>query len=163
MKLADIYLKPGDWFFGRGTATTILGSCVTVFLWHPRLQLGFINHILLPRRPPGRHSEELDSRYADESMFILMKEIDKLHLKPSQFEAKLYGGGHMLGSPRKSEIIGDKNINAVKNILKDLNIKILETDVGGPFYRKLTADLQTGQVESIRRPATSFTPLPNAG
>ena len=45
-------LMPGELWSGRGAASvrTLLGSCVALTLWHPRLRVGGMCHYLLPRR-----------------------------------------------------------------------------------------------------------------
>lgn len=37
-----LFIKPGGWFFGGGDrqVETVLGSCVTITLWHPEQKLG---------------------------------------------------------------------------------------------------------------------------
>ncbi len=49
----DVFLQPGDVYFGdRHTRLrTILGSCVSITLWHPQRLLGGMCHFILPARP----------------------------------------------------------------------------------------------------------------
>lgn len=73
----DIFLQPGEFYFGdRETRLrTILGSCVAITLWHPRLRIGGMCHYLLPMRR-GHHDEaELDGRYADDSLTLRLIKV----------------------------------------------------------------------------------------
>ena len=48
----EIFLQPGDFYFGdRDTRIrTLLGSCVSITMWHPRLHVGGMCHFMLPER-----------------------------------------------------------------------------------------------------------------
>ena len=78
MGIVDIFLQPGEWYFGgRDTRIrTLLGSCIAITLWHPRLQVGGMCHFLLPSRsslhPPAT---PLDGRYGDEAVAALVHEV----------------------------------------------------------------------------------------
>jgi Chemotaxis protein; stimulates methylation of MCP proteins len=52
MAIMEIFLQPGDWYFGdRDTRIrTLLGSCIAITIWHPRLLVGGMCHFLLPGR-----------------------------------------------------------------------------------------------------------------
>jgi chemotaxis receptor (MCP) glutamine deamidase CheD len=60
----DIFLQPGEYFVGDASyrVRTLLGSCVSITLWHLRLKIGAMSHFLLgsSARVPGA---ELDARY----------------------------------------------------------------------------------------------------
>ena len=64
-----VVLSAGDFHFGSGQTriSTLLGSCVSITLWHPRKHIGGMCHYLLPARTrkPG---EPPDGRYGDEAL-----------------------------------------------------------------------------------------------
>ena len=64
----DVFLQPGEFYFGeeKTRIRTLLGSCVAVTLWHPKLRIGGMCHYMLPRRPRDKAgaAEKLDGRYA---------------------------------------------------------------------------------------------------
>ncbi len=64
-----VFLRPGDWLFGRGAlrATTLLGSCISIVLWSPRLRLGAMCHCLLPQAPGSARRRVLDGRYGSDA------------------------------------------------------------------------------------------------
>ena len=47
-----VVLRPGDFYFGGGRTriSTLLGSCVSITLWHPQRHVGGMCHYLLARR-----------------------------------------------------------------------------------------------------------------
>lgn len=52
----EVYLLPGEYFVGdaRYRIRTVLGSCVSITLWHRRLRIGAMSHFLLSEREAGR-------------------------------------------------------------------------------------------------------------
>ncbi|MEE2002299.1 chemotaxis protein CheD [Alkalimonas sp. MEB108] len=158
MANTDIFLKPGDWFFGKtqGTATTILGSCVSLVLWQPERKLIGISHALLPHRPSATSTTGLSARFADEVVLLLSREITKHQLKPMDFQAKLFGGGDMFCFERMHDPVGEKNIRAFSRMLNELDVDIVQSDLGGQLYRKLTICMATGQVEVKCSPVNCF-------
>ncbi len=45
-----VVLRPGDFHFGGGHTriSTLLGSCVSITLWHPRRLIGGMCHYMMP-------------------------------------------------------------------------------------------------------------------
>ena len=60
----EIYLMTGEFHFGGKDTRihTVLGSCVSITVWHPRLHIGGMSHSMRPCRgnKPGTHN--LDGR-----------------------------------------------------------------------------------------------------
>jgi len=50
--VVEIFLNPGEYFVGGAgfQVRTILGSCVSIILWHQRLRYGAMSHYLLSSR-----------------------------------------------------------------------------------------------------------------
>lgn len=149
----NVFLKPGDWFFGKGEGkvTTILGSCVSIVLWHRQKQLLGVSHILLPCRqqlgksPVSQNKADLCGRFADDLVKIFQLEMALFGAKATEFNAYLIGGGNMFPHAYKAPCIGEKNIERCLFLLKNLKIPVQSKDVGGPLYRRLTVDIGTGQ------------------
>jgi chemotaxis protein CheD len=95
--ILEVFLQPGEFYFGEGKTRirTLLGSCVAITLWHPRLHLGGMSHYVLPNRRHRKKHEPLDGRYADEVMEMFMRELRHSHTKPGEYEVKIFGGGRM--------------------------------------------------------------------
>ena len=71
-----VFLYPGDYHFDRkgSCLRTLLGSCVAITLWHPRLRIGGMCHFLLPGRL-RTPSMPFDGKYADEALALLAEEM----------------------------------------------------------------------------------------
>ena len=55
------------------TRRTLLGSCVSISLWHPRRKIGGMCHYMLPSRG-GCEASAPDGRYADEVIALMLQE-----------------------------------------------------------------------------------------
>ena len=78
--LIDVFLQPGEHFVGDANyrIRTLLGSCVSITLWHPVRKIGAMSHFLLSSRTPvDEISRELDGRYAEESLCLMLQELDE--------------------------------------------------------------------------------------
>ena len=146
--LPRIVLNPGDFHFGAAPLqiATLLGSCVTVTLWHPRRRLGGMCHILLPnraRRPPGA---ALDGHYADEAFALFDRAIAHHDSRPHEYQAKLFGGGDMFPTAAARVHLGEQNVAMARSLLVQRGIPLLAEHAGGAGHRKLVFDLDTGEV-----------------
>jgi chemotaxis protein CheD len=145
----EIYLKPGEFHFGGGNTRihTLLGSCISITLWHPFLHVGGMCHFMLPSRN-GRPSSGLDGRYADEAMQLFVREIGKCNTRPDEYRAKLFGGGNMfrhLGAGKFSDV-AERNIEAGRILLQAGGFHIQAEDVGGDGHRRVIFYLSDGNV-----------------
>lgn len=145
----EIYLQPGEFRFGSGNVRihTLLGSCVSITLWHPHLRIGGICHFMLPSRgmPQTRHP---DGRYADESLKLFLSEIRRINTRPGEYGVKLFGGGNMfpcLGAGKSSDV-AVRNIEAARALLHASGFRVQAEDMGGEGYRLIIFDLRDGHV-----------------
>jgi chemotaxis protein CheD len=146
---ATIFLHPGDYHFDRsGTRIhTLLGSCIAVTVWHPQRHIGGMCHFLLP----GRVRTPLvafDGKYGDEALSLLVKEMREVGTAPTEYEAKLYGGGNMFPAmARRDETsIGHMNALAAKRLVNHYGIRISEESLEGTGHRSVRFDVTSGQV-----------------
>lgn len=149
MPALDVFLHPGEFHFaaGPGRIGTLLGSCVSVTLWHPGQFIGGMSHILLPARGRSHRGplDALDARYADESVELLCNELRRRHIAPASCQAKLFGGGNMFPGTRAMDI-GHRNIEAARQALARHGFKLVAEHVGGTSRRRLYLDLANGDV-----------------
>ncbi len=145
----DIFLKPGECYFGdRDTRIrTLLGSCVAITLWHPRLLIGGMCHYMLPgRRRSG--NEPFDARYADEALQLLLREIARSGTRVREYEVKMFGGGNMFpgaDSCRKDHV-GRKNVEAGRGLVRGHGMRHVGEDLDGTGYRNVMFDIWSGHV-----------------
>lgn len=151
--LITVTLNPGDYHFGGGHTriATLLGSCVSITLWHPQRRIGGMCHYMLAeQRLTSRRSAhaELDGRYADDALALLIDDIIAAGSRPSEYQAKLFGGGNMFNIEGKGETmqVGSRNIMRGRELLAAHKIKLVAEHVGGNGRRKLYFDLRSGHV-----------------
>ncbi|MFA5984705.1 MAG: chemotaxis protein CheD [Methylococcaceae bacterium] len=146
----DIFLQPGEFYFGdhESRIKTILGSCVAITMWHPRLKIGGMCHYLLPERQKDANQSEFDGRYADEAMLLFLHELIKSGTKPSDYEVKMFGGGDQF--PTHSQFsqssVPGKNIDIGINLLKLHGFKLKAKHLGGIGYRNIIFDVWSGHI-----------------
>ena len=143
-----VVIGPGDYYFGHGRTriSTLLGSCVSITLWHPRKRIGGMCHYMLSERerPPGSTP---DARFASEAFELLLYHIDIAGTHPSEYQAKLFGGSNMFTDEAGRRMdIGPRNIEFGQRFLTGNSIALIAQHIGGSGRRKLHFDLWSGAV-----------------
>jgi len=151
-RAAEIYLLPGDFHFGGGDVRihTVLGSCVSIAVWHPVLRIGGMSHSLLPSRcNPANHDP--DGHYADEAVELLLRETAKRGTRPAEYRVRLIGGGNMFRQFFREEAfnVAGSNVEAARILLEAAGFGIHAEHVGGNGHRNIVFDLRDGRV-SVR-------------
>jgi len=155
----DIYLLPGEFYFAEANTRihTILGSCISISLWHPLLRIGGMCHFMLPSRGKTGGTS-LDGRYADEAIQLIQREIKKNHTHPGAYQVKLFGGGNMFQAfcAGTAMDVASDNIKAARALLNQGEFHIAAEDVGGKGHRRIIFDLYDGNVwvKRDKTPAT---------
>lgn len=145
----EIYLEPGDFHFGAAPLrlATLLGSCVAVTLWHPRLHLGGMCHIQMATPSPTRGSGPLDGRYAEDAFLLFDQAVARNDTRLQEYTVKLFGGGNMFPDSGAGAIdVGPRNIAAARRLLAARGLAPKGEHVGGAGHRKLVFDLASGDV-----------------
>lgn len=139
------FLNPGDLRGGFRNVVfgTLLGSCVSITLWHPRHQFGCICHYILPT---GMVSKTQDGRYGDSAFAMMQKELIKHGIRITECVAKIFGGGRMFSSESSAQDVGERNIEKARSLLHAAGLTITAENVGGDGYRRLYFDVSTGEV-----------------
>lgn len=148
--LMDIFLQPGELFVGDASfqIRTILGSCVSITLWHPRARVGGMSHFLLPTRAVAVPGQVLDGRYGDEALQWMMKDLQAAGVNLKQCQAKIFGGGNMFpDQPRASTItVGQRNGEAARQLLQDQGIEVVTESLFGVGHRQIIFNVSNGDV-----------------
>jgi chemotaxis protein CheD len=148
------FLYPGQSFVSASPAmvTTILGPCVAVYLWNPKLGAGALNHFLLPHGRPGISDPY---RFGDLAVPLLIKDLLALGGQRSDLQAKIFGGAYVLraASPNGKHI-GQQNVEVARAGLAQAGIPIVAEDVGGRWGRKIIFHTDQGlaKVKYLRGP-----------
>lgn len=147
--IEEVYLKPGEFHFGQGNLriTTVLGSCVTITLWHPLLFHGGMCHFRLPQRPAP--DMPADGNYADGAMELFMKELRRRKTYAHHYQVKLFGGANMFeGNIPPSMQIGARNLEAAYALLDRHGFTIAEENVGNFGRCRVELDVWSGETRT---------------
>ncbi len=139
-------IHPGEWYFGveYERLHTVLGSCVALTAWHPRLKLGGLCHYLLSHAAEQKLAER-DCRYAAAAL-EQMKLAMLSFADPREFYLGLFGGGDMFAFSTPTSI-GADNIRFAQEWLARENLQPRQVDVGGSISRSLTLVIPTGEIQ----------------
>jgi chemotaxis protein CheD len=143
-----VILRPGDFHFGSGHTriSTLLGSCVSITLWHPRKRIGGMCHYMMSERKRPQDAP-LDGRYADETFALFLQHVEQAGTRPSEYQAKLFGGANMFKNGAGSGMdIGARNIEFAHRFLASRNIALIAEHIAGSGRRKLHFDIWSGDV-----------------
>ncbi|MBU1329616.1 MAG: chemotaxis protein CheD [Gammaproteobacteria bacterium] len=156
--IAEVYLRPGDYHFG-GPYTrirTLLGSCVSLVVWHPRARLGGMCHFMLPTR--GRPTTQLDGRYGDEAMRLLRDAANSNGTCFSEYQVRIFGGGNMFPTrlPSNSPHIGLQNVAMARRLVAEQGLICHGEHVGGIGHRNLIFDIWSGHLALKQSPPLSI-------
>jgi len=144
--LPKLYLSPGELIIAEIPLiiTTVLGSCISVVLFSPRLKIGAICHATMPSG-----EEERPGKFADQSILYLLEEFQLRGIKRRETLVKLFGGSDMftLKHPEnQSNTIGAQNVRSAIATLGRAGYEPMVNDVGGSQGRKLVFHSNTGDV-----------------
>lgn len=177
LAVPEVFLQTGQFYFGGGRTRvrTLLGTCVAIVVWHPRLRVGGMCHYLLPTRGTSQKQANHESgMYADDVMELFSKELATTRTKPDEYVVKLFGGGHMFAEGERRQRcpldpclpverrtchdVGCKNVKTGRELLERRGYKIAVEHVGGMGSRQLVFDVWTGDVW-LRHSADALRPV----
>jgi chemotaxis protein CheD len=140
-------ILPGEYFVSQEPKVvyTVLGSCISVCLRDPVINVGGMNHFMLAA--PASNSA-LDrwvnsGRYGSFAMEMLINGIVKLGGEKERLEAKVFGGGKIYDSTNN---IGAKNATWAMDYLEREGVPLLKADVGDLCPRKVYFFTDSGKV-----------------
>ena len=122
--------------------STVLGSCVAVCLWSPRLIVGGMNHYMLPR---GGGEPEASPRYGDTALVLLLARLHALGSRTDELEARIYGGASVLPALQAVSHLGADNVVLARQWLRLERIPVVDEDVLGASARRVLFDVGTGR------------------
>jgi chemotaxis protein CheD len=126
--------------------TYSLGSCLGVTVYDPAKKVGGLLHLMLP-------DSTIDSAKATRSPFMfvdtgvprLFHAVVDLGAERGRLVIKVAGGAQFL-DPGRVFNIGERNYQALKELLARHGYKIHTEEVGGVISRTIRLDMTTGQV-----------------
>ena len=143
-----LHLLAGQVYFGSEASQvrTLLGSCVSITLWHPRKRLAGMCHFLLPERTRTPEMQP-DARYGTEAATFLFDAVRRTGIPPLEFDAYLYGGADTLPENLGLKFdVGERNIELGGGLIEQYGFTLQEVDVGDCVPRSVVLDLVKGEV-----------------
>ncbi|SHJ83933.1 chemotaxis protein CheD [Malonomonas rubra DSM 5091] len=143
---ASLFLKPGE-LAVTNTPTrvsTVLGSCIALTLYNPRLKCGAICHAVLPQSG----CEGGNFRYVDSAFGYMLERFQHMGIALHEIDVKLFGGSEVLRKQSPSPVIsiGRSNIEAAKSLVAQKGLALKVEHVGGPVGRKIHFFTHTGVI-----------------
>jgi chemotaxis protein CheD len=149
--IIDIFLLPGEYFVGgpEYRIRTLLGSCVSMTLWHPGRRIGTMSHFLLSARNSAGE-DGLNSRYGEEALTLMLAELRAMAVDPAECQAKIFGGSKMFPGleDRKAGNIGRRNGEVARHLLHAHGIPLVSESLYGIGHRNIIFDVSSGHVWS---------------
>ena len=132
-----------------------LGSCVGVVLYDSVLKICGMVHVMLPDSTAVRNNSNI-AKFADTGIKELLRQLEIKDVSRMRLKSKIAGGAQMFAFDSKSEMmqIGNRNVEACKSILKQLQIPIVAEDTGLNYGRTVTFYPETCnfEIKSVGKP-----------
>ena len=127
-----VKVLPGEYYAASEDilVMTTLGSCIAACLWDRHAHVGGLNHFMLAS------GADDSGRYGSYAMELLINELMKLGATRSTLEAKVFGGGQMIGGMDTMRV-GERNARFVLDYLRTERIPVVSKDVLDVHPRKV--------------------------
>ena len=140
-----IYVNTGEVKVAMGKAgllATAIGSCIVVAALDSKKKVGAMAHIMLPGRAPRQYLEK--TKYAFDAIEKLLNLMLEAGSNPDDIEVCLVGAGNVL--EKENDTICDANIESVTGILKEKNIPVKASVLGGTERKGVVLDTEAGSI-----------------
>lgn len=129
--------------------TSGLGSCVGVIIYDEGTKICGMAHVMLPDSKLGKAETLNRAKYADTALDVLLSKLKQMGVRQTNLKAKLAGGAQMFKFSSSNEMmrIGPRNVDAVKDKLKQLRIRVVSEDVGGTSGRTIEFNPETSKLQ----------------
>lgn len=152
-EVSEYYLQPGESRLVTHPAIlrTVLGSCVGIAFWAPRLGAGALCHPLLPAAPLAASAvsaPEQGRRFVDFAIRELAERFDRLGALRAEIVVKLFGGADVLDFARDSTrpTVGRLNGETALRVLGEGGFGVAASSLGGNTGVSMRFDTGTGEV-----------------
>jgi chemotaxis protein CheD len=151
----NIKILPGEYYVTRNNEaiSTVLGSCISACIRDPVLNVGGMNHFMLPEDASPGSNDWLDpvaglaTRYGSYAMESLINDLLKLGAARERLEIKVFGGGRVLAGITD---IGARNIAFIRSFIQLEGYRLSAEDLGSTYPRKVVYFPTSGRVK-VRR------------
>jgi chemotaxis protein CheD len=156
MEKSDVIIGIAQLYVAKapGKIITIgLGSCVGVTLYDPITQIGGMVHIMLSDSTTFTIGNKtgnvlMKGKYADTGIKELLDQMIAAGACRTNLVAKMAGGAKMFEVKEGNDAlsIGDKNVEAVRAVLDQNNIRLVAEDTGADYGRTIELNLDDGSL-----------------
>lgn len=124
-----------------------LGSCVGVALYDKATKMVGLAHIMLPWSHQAKNNTNR-AKFADTGIRQLVEDMMNDGAKKGNMVAKLAGGAQMFNFTSSNDMIrvGQRNVEAAKEVLQELGIPIVSEDTGGNYGRTIEFYSEDGRL-----------------
>jgi len=131
-----------------GILTTLgLGSCVGIALYDKDKKIAGLAHIMLPSSLEIKNNTN-KAKFADTGIQLLVERMLSIGANKRFLTAKIAGGSQMFNFNSDSDIlkVGQRNVLATKEKLKELKIPLIAADTGGNYGRTIELSSSDGSL-----------------
>ena len=140
-KIIDVNTGQVKAAVGKGILRSVgIGSCVVVAAYNLRGKTGGMAHIMLPGIAPQQSLEK--TKYAFDGIEQLLNQMFETGASTDEIEVCLVGAGNVL--QKENDTICDSNIESVASILKEKNIPVTVSAIGGTKRKSVFLDVGNG-------------------
>ncbi|MEY7848914.1 chemotaxis protein CheD [Natrarchaeobius sp. A-rgal3] len=127
----------------RPLKTSGVGSCGVVVVRDEVAAVSGLLHFMLPE---AASPVDREAKFADSGIDALFSALESKGGDRSRTWAKLAGGATMIDFQSMGRPIGERNIEAARNVLDALEVPVRAADVGGDAGRRVTFDPASGEL-----------------
>ena len=136
--------------------TTVgLGSCIGLTLYDPVTKVGGLVHYMLPDSKAVSNNSNI-AKFSDTGVQELLNRVKMSGDNRGRLVAKIAGGAKMFAVTQESNIgsVGERNSFAAKQLLHQLNIRLIAEDTGLNFGRTVELHCDTGDfyIKAVKKP-----------
>lgn len=153
VRVPEVHVQPGESHLVQEPVIlrTVLGSCVGVTFWAPRLGIAALCHPMLPICPDKfavKMSLDAGRRYVDFAIRDLVRQFDAFAARRSEIEIKLFGGGDVLlvSHENSRPTVGRLNCEAALRVLREEGFSVAASSLGGTAGLNIQFHTGTGEV-----------------
>lgn len=136
-----------------------IGSCIGIVLHDKTTKISGMAHIMLPSSEQYRSEAGFNrNKFADTAIEDMLNKMLHMGVNKGSLIAKFAGGAHVFNMAGSSNAltVGERNAQAVTDILRQSGIPVVAKDVGGSKGRTIEFLAQTGElfIRTIGGPIT---------
>ena len=131
-----------------------LGACVGLAVYDPEHAVGGLAHAMLPRRAEGDGTG--DGKYVDAAVERLLRDAVSAGASYAALEGYVVGGSDLLDLRELPREVSDDNVATAREAFADLDVPVVDSDVGGGRGRTVEFDTGSGRI-AVR---TAYDPEP---